>query len=104
MRPKVLLLDEATAALDAASVAAVESLIAAERQSGLAVLWVTHDPSQARRIADRQLVMEAGCLRPEEGLCATTSGLPRDWGSGCGGHWRGGGTCGGGKIVRTRAA
>jgi len=72
MRLRVLLLDEPTAALDAASVAAVESLIAAERQSGLAILWVTHDPSQARRIADRQLVMEAGCLRPEEGLCATT--------------------------------
>src|SRR3954449_7742657 len=73
MRPKVLLLDEPTAALDAASVAAVESLITAERRAGLAVLWVTHDPSQARRIADRQLVMEAGCLRPEEGPCATTS-------------------------------
>ena len=73
MRPKVLLLDEPTAALDAASVAAVESLIATERRAGLAALWVTHDPSQARRIADRQLVMEAGCLRPEEGLCATTS-------------------------------
>ena len=67
MRPKVLLLDEPTAALDAASVAAVESLIAAEMRAGLAVLWVTHDPSQARRIADRQLVMEAGCLREERG-------------------------------------
>jgi len=73
MRPKVLLLDEPTAALDTASVAAVESLIAAERRSGLAVLWVTHDPSQARRIADRQLVMEAGCLRAEEELCTATS-------------------------------
>jgi putative ABC transport system ATP-binding protein len=72
MRPKVLLLDEPTASLDAASVTAVESLIAAERRSGLAVLWVTHDPFQARRIADQQLVMEAGCLRPEEGVCATT--------------------------------
>jgi phosphate-transporting ATPase len=73
MRPKVLLLDEPTAALDAASVAAVEALIATERRAGLAVLWVTHDPSQARRIADRQLVMEAGYLQAEEGLCATTS-------------------------------
>jgi phosphate-transporting ATPase len=72
MRPKVLLLDEPTAALDTASVTAVEALIAAERRAGLAVLWVTHDPMQARRIADRQLVMEAGCLR-EEGLCTTTS-------------------------------
>ena len=66
MRPKVLLLDEPTAALDAASVAAVESLIAAETRAGLAVLWVTHDPSQAGRIANRQLVMEAGCLREED--------------------------------------
>src|SRR4051794_30342110 len=72
LRPKGLLPDEPPAALDAASVTAVESLIAAERRLGLAVLWVTHDPSQARRIADRQLVMEAGCLRPEDGLCATT--------------------------------
>jgi putative ABC transport system ATP-binding protein len=73
MRPKVLLLDEPTAALDAASVTAVEALIAAERRAGLAVLWVTHDPSQAGRIADRQLVMEVGRLRAEEGRCATTS-------------------------------
>src|SRR5206468_11038417 len=65
VRPKVLLLDEPTASLDAASVVAVESLIAAERRAGLAVLWVTHDPSQAGRIADWQFVMEAGCLREE---------------------------------------
>jgi putative ABC transport system ATP-binding protein len=65
MRPKVLLLDEPTASLDAASVTAVESLIAAERRSGLAVLWVTHDAAQARRIADRQLVVETGCVREE---------------------------------------
>src|SRR5215204_1336717 len=39
VRPKVLLLDEPTAALDATSVAAVESLIAAKLRVGLAVLW-----------------------------------------------------------------
>src|SRR6476646_9165839 len=43
MRPKVLLLDEPTAALDGASVAAVEALINARLGTGLAVLWVTHD-------------------------------------------------------------
>jgi putative ABC transport system ATP-binding protein len=65
IRPKVLLLDEPTAALDATSVAAVESLIAAELRAGLAVLWVTHDASQVGRVAIRQLVIEAGFLREE---------------------------------------
>jgi putative ABC transport system ATP-binding protein len=65
IRPKVLLLDEPTAALDAASVAVVESLIATRIQAGLAVLWVTHDAGQADRIARRQLVIEAGSVREE---------------------------------------
>jgi len=67
IRPKVLLLDEPTAALDAASVAAVESLIATRIRAGLAVLWVTHDAGQARRIACRQLVAEAGSVREKVG-------------------------------------
>src|SRR5438477_303610 len=60
VRPKVLLLDEPTAALDSASGAAVESLISSCIQTGLAVLWVTHDETQAKRIARRRLVVEAG--------------------------------------------
>jgi putative ABC transport system ATP-binding protein len=73
VQPKVLLLDEPTAALDAVSVAAVESLIASRMRAGLAVLWVTHDPAQAGRIADRRFVMEAGCLREKDRQCPTTS-------------------------------
>ena len=65
MRPKVLLLDEPTAALDVASVAAVESLINARMRTGLAVFWVTHDPEQAKRVAHRLLVVEAGQVREE---------------------------------------
>jgi UDP-glucose/iron transport system ATP-binding protein len=65
VRPKVLLLDEPTAALDPASVAAVEALIAARVRSGLAVLWVTHDADQAERIAHRLLVVEGGKVREE---------------------------------------
>jgi putative ABC transport system ATP-binding protein len=65
MRPRVLLLDEPTAALDPASVAAVESLIAARIQAGLAVLWVTHDAEQAKRMAHRLLVVDGGQIREE---------------------------------------
>jgi phosphate-transporting ATPase len=65
IRPKVLLLDEPTAALDPASVTAVESLLADRIRAGLAVLWVTHDAGQARCIARRQLVVEAGSVREE---------------------------------------
>ena len=65
MRPKVLLLDEPTAALDVASVAAVEALITARMRTGLAVLWVTHDAEQAKRVAHRLLVVESGLVREE---------------------------------------
>src|SRR5215469_10639215 len=65
VRPKVLLLDEPTAALDPASVAAVESLITTQVRAGLAVLWVTHDGEQAKRIAHRILVVKSGQVQEE---------------------------------------
>jgi phosphate-transporting ATPase len=65
MRPKALLLDEPTAALDAASVAAVEALIRKLIRAGLAVLWVTHDAEQAKRVAHRLLVVGSGQVREE---------------------------------------
>jgi putative ABC transport system ATP-binding protein len=63
--PRVLLLDEPTAALDPALVRAVESLIAAQVRVGLAVLWVTHDLEQAKRVAVRRLVVSGGQVREE---------------------------------------
>ena len=48
-----------------ASVAAVESLIATRVRAGLAVLWVTHDTEQAKRIAQRLLVVKDGHVREE---------------------------------------
>ena len=69
----MLLLDEPTAGLDAASVAAVEAQIATRIRAGLAVLWVTHDPVQAGRIARRQLAVEAGSVREEIGQWPVTS-------------------------------
>jgi UDP-glucose/iron transport system ATP-binding protein len=48
VQPKVLLLDEPTAALDAASEAAVESLISCRLEAGVAVLWITHDEAASQ--------------------------------------------------------
>jgi phosphate-transporting ATPase len=73
IEPEVLLLDEPTAGLDAASVAAVEQLIAAHIRAGLAVLWVTHDTEQARRTAKRRFTVEAGCVREVPEWTATSA-------------------------------
>ncbi|MDR3517651.1 MAG: ATP-binding cassette domain-containing protein [Azospirillaceae bacterium] len=64
--PEVLLLDEPTAALDAASVSLVEQVIAERRAAGLTVIWITHDAAQGERVARRRLVVEAGQTRVEE--------------------------------------
>lgn len=61
--PRVLLADEPTAALDAAAVSAVEELIGEMRAAGMGVLWVSHDPAQARRVACRALEVVAGAVR-----------------------------------------
>ena len=69
---KTLLL-RAIAALDPVSVAAVESLIATRVRAGLAVLWVTHDAEQAKRIARRLLVVQGGHVRERVPEWQTTS-------------------------------
>jgi ABC-type multidrug transport system ATPase subunit len=51
-RPKVLLLDEPTAALDPASVKAVEDMVRAMMQAGCAVVLTSHDAEQVERLAD----------------------------------------------------
>ncbi|MBV8046024.1 MAG: ATP-binding cassette domain-containing protein [Paludibacterium sp.] len=66
-RPRVLLLDEPTAALDAASVTRVEDLIAENLRAGLAVVWVSHDPAQVTRVARRRLRWDGEGFREEAG-------------------------------------
>ncbi|MBP6734833.1 MAG: ATP-binding cassette domain-containing protein [Chromatiaceae bacterium] len=52
LQPQVLLLDEATANLDPPNRDRVEGLIQDyRRKQGAAVLWVSHDPDQRRRLA-----------------------------------------------------
>jgi phosphate-transporting ATPase len=67
--PKLLLLDEPTAALDAKSVAIVEEIVAERRRDqGLAVTWVSHDPEQSRRVSSRVLQVEQGRAWEEGGV------------------------------------
>jgi ABC-type iron transport system FetAB ATPase subunit len=62
--PRVLLLDEPTAALDQAATARVEAAMQRYLDGGAAILMVTHSPEQAQRLARRGWRMEAGRLEP----------------------------------------
>ncbi|WP_041220651.1 ABC transporter ATP-binding protein [Deinococcus geothermalis] len=55
--PSVLLLDEATSALDPETVALAETLLGhwCVETPGRALIWVSHDPAQRRRVAQREL-------------------------------------------------
>ena len=61
--PRLLLLDEPTAGLDAASRERVTDVVRAHCQAGGAVLAVTHDPVFAHEIGHRAVVLEGGRVR-----------------------------------------
>jgi putative ABC transport system ATP-binding protein len=59
--PDVLLLDEPTSALDHVARDAIEATLAElRRELDISLVLVSHDPEQARRIADRALRLEQG--------------------------------------------
>jgi putative ABC transport system ATP-binding protein len=67
--PAVLLLDEPTASLDPATSGAVEALLddwLARDPAGRALVWVSHDADQARRMTGRRVYLRAGRLESEE--------------------------------------
>jgi putative ABC transport system ATP-binding protein len=59
-RPEVLLLDEPTASVDAAAAQVIEQAVRDLAEMGISALWVSHDPAQVQRIADRVLRIEHG--------------------------------------------
>jgi phosphate-transporting ATPase len=65
LHPRVLLLDEPTSGLDSSATHAVEQILKECLRMGVSILWVTHDPEQARRIAKRCLLVEKGHVREE---------------------------------------
>ena len=76
-RYDLLILDEPTTAMDMESTLAAEQLIRMScGETGCAVLLITHSISQARRIADRVLVLQRGEL-VEQGDCQQVLNAPK---------------------------
>jgi putative ABC transport system ATP-binding protein len=61
--PAVLLADEPTAALDRSARTTVEDLGWMLADSGMGVIWVSHDTDQLRRLADHVIVLADGSVR-----------------------------------------
>ena len=76
-RPRLLLADEPTTALDVTLRGQILDLLAdLQRQTGMAVLLITHDLNLVRRFADRVAVMEDGHL-VEHGPVGTVFAQPQ---------------------------
>jgi ABC-type iron transport system FetAB ATPase subunit len=66
-RPRVLLLDEPTANLDPENTRRIEAVITQYRRShDAAVIWVSHDSEQVRRVANRYYEVVDGQLQQHE--------------------------------------
>jgi ABC-2 type transport system ATP-binding protein len=74
-RPKVLILDEPTTAVDPEGRHVIRQLIASERARGCALLITTHELSEAERLADRVIIMNHGRV-VSEGTLDELAGPP----------------------------
>ncbi|MGB0490264.1 MAG: ATP-binding cassette domain-containing protein, partial [Candidatus Poseidoniaceae archaeon] len=60
LQPSVLVLDEFTSGLDFATTLVAEAVVRRAADEGAVVVLATHDLAQARRMADRRLLLAAG--------------------------------------------
>lgn len=67
-KPKILLLDEVTSALDVDNTLIVENVMKSLNQDGTTILWVTHNPEQSKRNTSKILTIESGEIKSLEVL------------------------------------
>lgn len=65
-KPEVLLLDEPTAGVDTENQAVVEQIITRLRnEKNISILFSTHNPAQAKRLAQKQLYLHRGGIETQ---------------------------------------
>ena len=62
MEPSMMLFDEPTSALDPETIGEVLETMIALAESGMTMICVTHEMTFARRVANRVLFMDEGCI------------------------------------------
>ena len=65
MHPKAMLFDEPTSALDPEMIGEVLNVMAELAKDGMTMLIVTHEMNFARKVADRVIFMDGGCIVEE---------------------------------------
>ncbi len=65
MHPKAMLFDEPTSALDPEMIGEVLNVMSELAQEGMTMLIVTHEMTFARKVADRVIFMDSGCIVEE---------------------------------------
>ena len=75
-RPEVVLMDEVTSSVDPVQRYGLEGLARSLIANGIAILWVTHDLDQMRRIADHVLVMIQGHIAHSSSIAEVDADAP----------------------------
>ncbi len=73
-KPRLLILDEATASLDSQQVDRLFELIKEWKAQGMAVVFVSHRMDELFRVADRAVVLRNGATVGSTGMAETTEG------------------------------